>query len=206
MSLIGTRSVTVPSSSGAFYCPECGGNEYRSQRVRKFMTVTALPILPLGLLGEYVECQICKATFDHSLLDMDNEQETTHIQATFNEAIKRVMVLMMLADKRIEDSEIEAIRHVFHQITGKELTPKDIKREVLIARGKEENLEAYLEGLLGRLNEDGKELVVRAAYLIAQADGHVDASEVELLYHIGSQLELPDVIVNEMIREPRTNA
>ena len=44
MGLVGTRSVTIPASSGAFMCPECGGTEYRVQRVRRFMTITAMPL------------------------------------------------------------------------------------------------------------------------------------------------------------------
>ena len=205
MGLVGTRSVTIPASTGAFCCPECGGTEYRVQRVRRFMTVTAMPLFPLDLLGEYVECQLCKATYDQAVLDIDNSSGQLNVEATFNEAIKRVMVLMMLVDQRIEETEITAIIDVFHKITGRKLTRKDIKREVLIARSKEENLEAYLAGLLGRLNDDGKQLVVRAAYLIAQADGHLADSELQLLRRIGSRLELPPVVIKDVVEnvQPR---
>ena len=199
MGFVSTRSVTIPSSAGAFICPECGGTEYRTQRVRRFMTVTAMPLVPLDLLGEYIECQLCKATFDRAVLHMDSAQSRPNVEATFNEAMKRVMVLMMLADKRIEESEIQAIIDVFHQITGRKITRDEIKREVLIAKSQDEKLETYLAGLLGRLNDDGKQLVVRAAYLIAHADGHFDTAERDLLDQIGNQLELPSEIVSDVI-------
>jgi tellurite resistance protein len=203
LGLVGTRSVTIPATAGAFTCPECGGTEYQAQRVRRFVTLSAWPIVPLDLLGEYIECLLCKATFDRAILSIDNDESLLNIEAHFNEAIKRVMVLMMLVDRRIEESELIAIGEVFHTVTGRELTRKDIQREVLIARSKEEDLEAYLDGLLGRLNDDGKQLVVRAAMLIAKADGHLDPSEVDLLHRIGTRLELPKMIIKDLMASNR---
>ena len=199
MGLVGTRSVTIPSSAGAFLCPECGGTEYRVQRVRRFMTLTAMPIVPLDLLGEYIECQLCKATYDPAVLHIDLDQNHPNIEATFNEAMKRVMVLMMLADKRIEESEIQAIIDIFQKITGRKIGRDEIKREILIAKSQDEQLDTYLSGLLGRLNDDGKLLVIRAAYFVANADGHFDTSEMELLQNIGTKLELPSEIVADLI-------
>lgn len=163
------------------------------------MTVTAMPLVPLDLLGEYIECQLCKATFDHAVLQVEPGDSRPRVEATFNEAMKRVMVLMMLADKRVEESEIQAIIRVFHNITGRTITRDEIKREILIARSQDEQLETYLVGLLGRLNDDGKQLVIRAAYLIAQADGHFDSAEMNLLNQIGERLELPLEIVSDVI-------
>ena len=205
MNLFSTRSVTISASTGAFRCPECTGSEYRIQRVRRFFTLSVMPVVPLGLLGEYVECQLCKGTFDPAILDHSHESEHRRFEAAFAEGIKRVMVLMMLADKRVEEAEIKAIIDVFGKVTGRTLTKQDVKREILIARSKGEDLDQYLEGLLGRINNDGKELVVKSAYLIAQADGHIDPTELALLQQIGLTLEMSSAHVDDVVALARAS-
>lgn len=196
---IGTRSLTIPTGDGSFQCPECGGTEYKAQRVRRFVTVSVVPVVPLGLIGEYIECQLCKGTYDQSVLDLAMEDSLSQVEATFSEAIKRVMILMMLADRRVEDPEITAIIEVYGQVTGRELTRADIKREVLIAVSQGEDLDQYLSGLLGKLNNDGKELVIKSAFLIAKSDGHLDERELTLLHRIGGLLELSSEHIEDVV-------
>ena len=66
----GTRGVTTSKGSGRFVCPSCGADrDYTLKQVRRFFTLYFIPIIPLGLLGTYVECRTCGGTFKDSVLE-----------------------------------------------------------------------------------------------------------------------------------------
>ncbi len=66
----GTRGVTTSKGSGRFVCPACGADRsYTLKQVRRFFTLYFIPLIPLGILGTYVECQTCGGTFKPTVLD-----------------------------------------------------------------------------------------------------------------------------------------
>lgn len=199
MAILGTRHVTIPKHSGAFNCPECGGTEYLAQSVRRFMTLTKIPVLPLSRHGQYIECQLCRATFDDAVLRSEQHPSAIPVQAHFSDAIKRVMILMMLADGKIKLEERKAIQHIFHALTGHLLSDEDIRKEVILTRANEQSMDSFLHGLLGCLNVDGKLLVLQAAYAIAESDGEFAPRERTFLYSLGDRLELDPQIVQGLL-------
>jgi hypothetical protein len=67
--IFGRKSVTSSTARGSFMCPACQSQQaYDHKLVRKFFTLYFLPIIPLGTLGEYVECGGCKGTFKPTVL------------------------------------------------------------------------------------------------------------------------------------------
>src|SRR5687768_7917347 len=112
--IFGTRGVTTSAARGDFHCPSCDRKcGYDHKRVRRFFTLYFIPIIPLDVLGEYVECDSCKSTFKPEVLSFDPAKEDAAFEAEFHAAVKRVMVLMMLADGKIDDEEIETICSVY---------------------------------------------------------------------------------------------
>jgi len=206
MALLGTRHVTIPKQSGAFNCPECGGTEYLAQSVRRFVTLTKVPVLPLQHHGNYIECQLCRATFDDTVLHSGRHSTTEPVHAHFSEAIKQVMILMMLADGKIKHEERRAIQHIFQALTGHELSDEALKREVILTRAKEQSMDSFLHSLLGRLNLDGKLLVLQAAYAVAQSDGEFAPRERAFLISLGARLELEPHIIQGVLNTPRIDA
>lgn len=189
--IFGTRAVTTTSAKGDFHCPSCAEKRaYEQKRVRRFFTLYFLPIIPLDLLGEYVECAGCKGTFDLAVLGYDPDKEDAAFEAQFQSAVRRVMVLMMLADGKIDDEEIETIRTVYGRLADKEVTRAEIEREANEATKDGRGLRPYLGSVLGRLNDHGKELVVKAAFLVAAADGKITDEETTLLAELASALEM----------------
>ena len=83
---------------------------------------------------------------------------------------------------------------------------KDRFHNFSILQSIDENLETYLAGLLGRLNDDGKEMVLRASFLVAQADGHLDTKEIDLLHQIANNLEMEPTIIPELLKEAHATA
>ena len=85
--------------------------------------------------------------------------------------IRRVIVQMMFADGRIDPDELETARDVHLQITGDELSEHVIRDEALSLRdSSEEDLLQYLAVLSRTLNKSGKEMIVRTAFWVADAD------------------------------------
>ncbi len=72
----GTRSVTMSYKKGDYVCPDCGPTQYNWKRQRRFFTLYFIPLIPLDLLNEYVECQGCKSTWDTSILDSQGAIES----------------------------------------------------------------------------------------------------------------------------------
>jgi tellurite resistance protein len=189
--IFGTRGVTTNVASGDFYCPSCDGKKkYEHKKVRRFFTLYFIPIIPLDTVGEYVECRSCANTYKPAVLTFDPEAHDKKLEAEFKSAVKRVMVLMMLADGKIEEAEIETIQLVFDKIAKTKLSREDVDAEVTAAKADGRPLAKYLEQLVGSLNETGKEAVVKSAFFVATADGHVSEDETRLLAELAAALEM----------------
>lgn len=189
MIIFGTRGVTYNHAEGRFYCPRCSSEQgYRHKRVRRFFTLYFIPIIPLDLLGEYAECGTCKSTWDLKVLAYNPAAEKKEFEAEFERAVKRVMVMMMLADGAVEDAEVQRIRQVYGNLAKVELTDADVHAEADRARAEKQSLDQFLQGVASKLNDSGKELVIKAAMLVAAADGDLAESELKLLSEIARAL------------------
>ena len=115
--IFGTRGITYTKESGEFHCPDCEARSFRHRRVRRFFTLYFIPLIPLDLLGEFVECDNCKATWDLGVLDYDPGAEGAEFEATYFTAMKNTMILMMLADGVIDDDELQVISSITEALT-----------------------------------------------------------------------------------------
>ena len=189
--IFGTRGVTYSTGRGEFHCPGCDARRpYEHKRVRRFFTLYFIPIIPLDVLGEYVECQHCRDTYKPNVLSYDPTSGKKLFEAEFHAAVKRVMVLMMMADGKVDAEEIETIRQVFGKLSKREVTQAEVDAEVNAARSEGHGLRQYLASVSGNLNDAGKELVVQAAFFVAAADGKVTDEETALLAELASALEM----------------
>jgi tellurite resistance protein len=200
MIIFGTRGVTYSTDSGEFYCPTCRGQiPYKHKRVRRFFTLYFIPLIPLDLLGEYIECQQCDNAFEPEVLHLDMEAGEVEFEAQFHQAIKRIMVVMMMADGNVADQEVEVIQGIYNQLTGIDLSREAIGEEIIQAEADGRNIANTLADLTGHLNDNGKEMVVKAAFHVAAADGEFQEEEKELIVSIGQALEMSSAHVNGLI-------
>jgi tellurite resistance protein len=200
--IFGTRGVTYSAAQGQFHCPECGAQRpYQHKRVRRFFTLYFIPLIPLDLLGEYIECGTCQGTYKESVLSFDPSRADAREEARFREAIKRTMVMMMLADGAVDEAEVQTIRDIFGKIAGRAIERAEVEQEIQAARGDRRGVEEYLGELVGSLNEKGKELVVKAAFFVAAADGKFDESEKQLLGRVAKSLQMTSAHFNGIVQE-----
>ena len=193
--LFGSRSVTLTDERGQFNCPQCGCvREYNKKRVRRFGHVYFIPILPLENQGEYVECRTCRSTYEVNVLSYDPQKmiadAQSEFEAEFHKAIRGVMILIMLADGRIEQSEMTAIQSIYNQITGTELSMTDIMAEKQRIEANFTGMDEFLSKIRPHLNDHGKEMVIRAAFFIAAADGAFQEEEQIMIMNIAKSLEI----------------
>ncbi len=200
MIIFGTRGVTYSAGSGDFHCPECRSTlQYSHKRVRRFFTLYFIPLIPLDLHGEYIECQRCRGTYRLDVLDLDPQADAADFEAEFHHAVKRVMVQMMLADGVIDEEEVKAIRRIYGQLTGNEMSDDDVRSEIAQVERERQDIAATLATCAGVLNDDGKEMVVKAAFLVAAADGVFQDEEKVMLADIGHALSMSNAHVNGVI-------
>jgi tellurite resistance protein len=200
--IFGTRGVTYSHNQGQFHCPECGQQRpYAHKRVRRFFTLYFIPLIPLDLLGEYIECGSCQGTYKESVLSYDPGRAGAQEEARFREAIKRTMVMMMLADGAVDESEVETIRDIYGKITGRPIERAEVEQEIQQARSDRLSVEDYLGGVIGMLNDKGKELVVKAAFFVAAADGKFEDSEKQLLGRIAKSLQMTSAHFQGIVSE-----
>ena len=209
--IFGTRGVTYGSEGGQFFCPDCEGKQqYLHRRVRRFFTLYFIPVIPLDLLGEYIECQSCTSTYKLSILDFDPTKAAAAEEAEFQKAMRRVLVMMMLADGVIEESEIEAIQTIIGKLEDRQVPRSEIETEIARAQSEKTAIETYCRSMAGYLNDAGREMVVKAAILVAGADGKFDDSERDALAKIATALNMSRAhfsgIVNDMTRDDPPSA
>jgi tellurite resistance protein len=202
--IFGTKGVTSESENGFFFCPQCGPQaEYVKKRVRRHATLFFVPTVPMEKGKEYVECKRCQATFRPQVLHYDPETEAMAWQAEFHRAILKVMVLMMLADGDIERAEVDLLQRIYRKLAEIQLTADDILEVISEAQNHGLTIRECLKDFSYRLNDHGKEMVVRAAFMIATADGPFGAEERNLLHDIAGALEISSAHLNGIIQEMR---
>jgi len=180
-------------STGSFKCPKCEKKSYyRLVRVMRAVKVGSWSLLPYRRADEYVECRTCFSTYRPDVLLPESKWwgvKPVHLWAS-----RRVMVLMMLADGVMEESEIRTIRKVYNEIGGGQLPASAIRTEAEHAKADARDVRAFLHAMAPRLNERGKLAVIHSAYQVAAADGQFQQEEQALMR------ELVDVL--DMDRDP----
>jgi uncharacterized tellurite resistance protein B-like protein len=204
--IFGTRGVTWTKNNGQFDCPRCGPqSEFRHKTVRRFFTLYFIPVIPLDLLGEYIECSNCQGTYHTEILEYDSEavgaNAARQVDAIFVVAIKQVMIAMLLADGVIDDEEVKELQMIFEKVSGISVTEQDLREEIAVVQQQDSEALEIVQKLSPHLNDKGKELVISAAFNIAAADGHVDESETRFLKEIADAMELTPAHLNGLLAE-----
>lgn len=123
---------------------------------------------------------------------LDPQAEYEKARETIEQAISRVMIAMMLSDGDINDSEKKVVYQIFNHLAGEELDPARFDAEKETVEGADFNLSEYLVSIADELNDDGKEKVMRGAFMVAAADGVFHKEEQASLEKMGRSLGIPE--------------
>ncbi|MFT4551112.1 MAG: uncharacterized membrane protein YebE (DUF533 family) [Verrucomicrobiales bacterium] len=200
MIIWGSKGITGVIGNGQFHCPVCVvQTAYELKRVRRFFTLYFIPLFPISMLGEYVECSRCQGTFEPDILNYDPAVETQQTEALFMIALKQIMIAVCLADGLIDDNEVTQIQAVYERLTGARVGEQDLREEIATISQHGASLFDIVDRLVGQLNDHGKETAMRSAYLIAAADGHVDENEMRLIQGIAQRMGMSPAHLNGVI-------
>jgi transcription elongation factor Elf1 len=71
MIIFGTSNRFKTVQSGTFYCPHCQTTRnYELKQGKRYFSLYFVPLIPMGDLGQFVECQTCHLTFHPDILNL----------------------------------------------------------------------------------------------------------------------------------------
>lgn len=183
-------------------CPECRAERsYLRVVVRRRFRVPAVPGIPLGRYGEFVECQSCRSTFRPEVLAYGPDARSADSAAEYQRAMKRVLALMVVSDGKVHGREVETVQAVYEAVTGRRLGRAEVSSELDAVAEEPVSVARYLARAMGYLNEYGKEQILRACVLVSHADGRVHEREAEMMRHLGGVMRMDPAAVERVVRE-----
>lgn len=175
----GWRSQTKRLSEGLFHCPREGGDRnYWLMEAKRWFTLFWIPVIPLRVLGEYVQCVSCGSTYDPAIRSLPT---TVEFEDTLSRAMRRIVVSMIKADGHIADSERRTAVAIIGAFTTGAYSLDNLDDDL----GNLDSGDSEVTRLSGLLNDRGKESVVRACVELAGADGALDRSELDRIAQLG---------------------
>ncbi len=191
----------MKGESGTFHCPQCNGaRQYTQRKVRRFFTLYFIPLIPLDLLGEYIECNYCHGTFKPEVLHyapaIEVKRADTQIRTTLNRAFLSVLVADGSPSEPARAAALEAMRSVGGDSA---LTLNDVEQMVAPAMKRVTNPATDVEAISESLDYATRENLVRAALSIASADGQVSAAQERQIRALGKASGLSDAHVSGII-------
>jgi uncharacterized tellurite resistance protein B-like protein len=129
--------------------------------------------------------------------DTEKMAAKVDIESEKQKVIKKLLIMMILADGKVEDSEIHMFHKVYRKTTG--ATVADIYKEIEKVRSENKPPYQYLKQVAAYLNDEGKTDIIKASMMIAAADGDIDATEISMVQNFGKALELKPAQVRAII-------
>lgn len=180
----GFRARYKTLAEGTFYCPREGGDRsYRMRQARRWFTLFFLPLIPLKVLGEFVECRSCQAAYDEKVLTAPTAASMLDNLAN---AMRQAVVSMITADGEVTENEKEKGFEVMQRYTDTPYSIDDLNNDLKDL--KHGDLATELGTVAGMLNDRGKESLLAACVDIAAADGSIDPTEISQIEHAGAAL------------------
>lgn len=208
MIVFGTKSTRKLLDRGTFDCPQCQtSGAYESRRAKSWFHIYFIPIIPLKTYPPYVECKSCNATFVEGVLRAGTGADSQKLRAEFEIATMEILTRMAWADGVIEPGETEAIFEVVNSICAREYSMDDVKDAIARAENNADDAHSIAVRVGNMLNDDGKENILQAVYLIAASDGNIAEDEYKMILDVGAGLGLRPAhihgLVSEMAKSPQ---
>jgi len=189
MIIFGTKSTRKKLDHGTFGCPQCRQErDFTKLRAKQWFHLYFIPLIPLKEYPPYVECQSCNATFVEGVLAANADSD--QIRAEFEMATMKILARMAWADGVIEPEDC-----------AKEFSMNDVEEAIRDAKGSPEDALAVATQVGNMLNDDGKEMIIQAVYLIAASDGDFAKEEQEMILEIGAGLGLRPAYIRGILSE-----
>jgi len=170
MVIWGTRGVTSTTGSGRFYCPSCNGERgYEAKRLRRFFTLYFIPLIPMDVIQEWVECVQCKGGFKSEVLRYDPRAQQNALRTAVMTAARRILALA--AGSARPAPAVRAAALEAHRVLLDEEWPEpDLDEDLARAFSPRATLEP-VSRVAGDVNANGKEAILAQALRVALSAG-----------------------------------
>lgn len=202
MIIIGEMNLTLKKGVGQFFCPFCLEQRgYIQRRIKRFLTLYFVPVVPLATVSEHVRCDQCRQTFPLDALGKTKEFYARQRRLEFAGDVRRVMVLLMLADGQVEEVELAAIRRVYAQLSGEDISYEQLSHDVVQAQRARVDATQYARAVSLRRTEEEKEWILRGAFLVASASGPLSPQRLDQLKSLPAALNISEERFREVIAQ-----
>ena len=124
------------------------------------------------------------------------------MESEYQKALKNVLCLMILADNKIEEEELNIVSDIYNKLTNnKKFTKNQIEKNITLVKKSKKNVQEYLKKIKPYLNSGHRELIIKAMYFVASSDSHLDKKEGELLMKTANVLEMTSAHVKGVLAE-----
>ncbi len=123
------------------------------------------------------------------------------IAEEYAQAVQLAMIRVMIADGEVDEQEVHTVSEVYRQLTGTEVSADVIRAKATLAQSQGRDLQAALIELAPHLSDEGKGTVLKAAVMVAAADGEFEASEQALISEIANALGMSEDQVRDTVAE-----
>ena len=202
--LFGTKGRAIETDNGQFHCPNCNiKEEYGKKYVQDWFTLFFIPIFPIsGKKNDHIECRKCESIYHTDVIEYKPALNEEEIESEYEKALKNVLCLMILADKKVEEGEISTVSNIYNKLTNdKKFTKNQIDKNIVKLKKDKKTVNQYLKKIKPYLNSGHRELIIKAMYLVASSDGHLDKKEGELLMKTANDLEMTSAHVKGVLSE-----
>jgi Tellurite resistance protein TerB/zinc-ribbon family len=202
--IYGWRSVSSPVDTGTFHCPHCHMERtFVRKSARRYFSLYFIPLIPLDHLGEYVECQTCLHQYGKDAIDdyqeVQREKLEAKTQEEYNEYVKRMMVLMALAEGDVSDAKIDAIRTSYEEVSGTAMSRREVDREFYLVRLAKTGMAPYSRSFEGILEEKGKVALIQSVYKVATADGPMGENSQKFLDQVAAEIDVTPTHLRQIL-------
>jgi len=202
--LFGTKGRAIETDNGQFHCPNCNiKEEYGKKYVQDWFTLFFIPIFPIsGKKNDHIECRKCESIYHTDVIEYKPAISDEEMESEYEKALKNVLCLMILADKKVEEEEISTVSNIYNKLTNdKKFTKNQIDKNITQLKKDKKTVNQYLKKIKPYLNSGHRELIIKAMYFVASSDGHLDKKEGELLMKTANVLEMTPAHVKGVLAE-----
>ena len=146
--LFGTKGRAIETDSGQFHCPNCNiKEEYGKKYVQDWFTLFFIPIFPIsGKKNDHIECRKCESIYHTDVIEYKPALNEEEIESEYEKALKNVLCLMILADKKVEEGEISTVSNIYNKLTNdKKFTKNQIDKNIVKLKKEKKNCKSIFK-------------------------------------------------------------
>ena len=180
---------------GTFSCPNEGGDRaYERKEAKRWFSLFWIPLIPLNVLGDLVECQSCGHTYDPRVL---TQPTTAQMMDDLANAMRHAVVSVATSHGQPSDAVTDGALEVMQRYSDTPYTGRNLKDDLRSLR--RSDLDGAFSKVTDTLNSHGREQLLVACLEVAVADGSIAPERLEAVRDVGAALGMSPAHIKGVI-------